>query len=201
MSNSDNKLRSNQFPYHLSGTHNKQAKSSFVNSGKYSLDQTPTTYMVVNFDNQFVDSIQSEKPLFLKVDEQKTKEMLAKLKKNSPDKKDSKFPTKPPYLSSSYVLPKKVDPKVEAERLMFRRADVGTQTDTNLDKIIFEGLSGYSSWTAEVVEPFLKDLRKEVKAKRPADLYAYIIRYCQAMQVGDAVPDTVDPLSEEIAQS
>jgi hypothetical protein len=40
----------------------------------------------------------------------------------------------------------------------------------------------------------LQDLRKEVKAKRPQDLHAYIIRYCQAMQKGEPPPETVDEL-------
>ena len=39
-----------------------------------------------------------------------------------------------------------------------------------------------------------QDLRKEVKAKRPQDVAAYIIRYCQAMQKGENAPDTVDEL-------
>jgi hypothetical protein len=116
----------------------------------------PTTYMVINFDEHFVDSVPSEMPPIMKVDEQKTRHILAKLKKNSPEKPAEKLP-KAPKLVNSYILPKKIDPHAEAQRLMFRRADVGTQTELNMNKIVFPGgLSGYQTWTSEVVEPFMK---------------------------------------------
>lgn len=152
------KLRSTQFPYHLTNT----PKAGFGKTPSLKklekprhLD-TPTTYMVINFDEQFVESVKSEMPPIMKVDEKKTKQILAKLKKNSPDKPD-KLPPKAPKLVNSYILPKVVDPDAEAERIMFRRHDVGTQTELNMNKIVFTGgLSGYQTWTSEVVEPFLK---------------------------------------------
>ena len=60
-------------------------------------------------------------------------------------------------LMSSFILPK-VYPNGEAVRNMLGKADVETQTDDNLEKIEFEGLSDYQQWTNQDVEPFLKVL-------------------------------------------
>ena len=154
----DNKLlRSTQFPYHLTNPPkltklSKSGSLKKLDHVRYS--DVPTTYMVVNFDEDFVESLPSGMPPIVKVDERKTKEILAKLKKHSPQKPEK---MKAPKLVTSYVLPKKVDPDVAAaERLMFRRNDVGTQTDLNMNKMVFEGLPAYQAWTADVVEPFIK---------------------------------------------
>lgn len=152
----NNKLRSTQFPYHLTNAPNlsKLSKSSSLKKVDYKYDHLPTTYMVVNFDDDFAESVQSEMPPITKVDQRKTQAILAKLKKNSPGKLE-KLP-KAPNLVSSYILPKKFDPDAEAKRLMFRRTDAGTQTELNMNKMVFEGLTGYQAWTSDVVEPFLK---------------------------------------------
>jgi hypothetical protein len=155
----NHKLRSTQFPYHLTNPP-KLTKLTKASSLK-KLDNTkhadcPTTYMVINFDEHFVDSVPSEMPPIMRVDEKKTKQILAKLKKGSPEKPEQSL-LKAPKLVNSYVLPKKVDPDAEAQRLMFRRRDTGTQTELNMNKLVFSnGLTGYQSWTSEVVEPFLK---------------------------------------------
>ena len=147
----ENKLRSSQFPYHLSNVKSKQQLYT-ANKEASKYYETPTTYMVVNFDDRFVESIPSEKPSLLKVDEKKTKAIIEKLKRLSPERQ-----SRAPRLATSYLLPKKIDPDAAAaERNMFRRADVGTQTDINMNKMVFEGMTGYQNWTSEVVEPFLK---------------------------------------------
>jgi hypothetical protein len=152
----NHKLRSTQFPYHLTTAPSlsKLSKSSSLKRIDHKYDATPTTYMVINFDEDFAESVPSEMPPIIKVDERKTKAILAKLKKNSPGKTE-KLP-KAPNLVSSYVLPKKIDPDAEAQRLMFRRCDASTQTELNMNKMVFEGLTGYQAWTSDVVEPFIK---------------------------------------------
>ena len=113
----------------------------------------PTTYMVVNFDDRFVESVPSEMPSIVRVDEKRTRDILDKIRNNSPNRANQK-PVRIPKLASTYVLPRQINS--ESDRLMFRRADASTQTETNMNKINFEGMTGYQNWTAEVVEPFLK---------------------------------------------
>lgn len=153
------KLRSNAFPYHLTTTPNLAKVPTSLAKKKKDLrrsygSETPTTYMVVNFDEEFVESLPSEMPEILHVNEEKTRKVVEKIKKNSPERKD-KLP-RVPGLNSSYLLPKYIDPDVAAERLMFRRADASTQTELNMNKMVFEGMTGYQTWTSAVVEPFLK---------------------------------------------
>lgn len=161
---SDEKLRSNQFPYHLTTTPNLAKVPTALAKKKkdirrnYMYSESPTTYMVVNFDEEFVESLPSEMPPIMHVNDAKTKTIIEKIRKNSPERKD-KLP-RAPGLNSSYLLPKYVDPDVAAERLMFRRKDAGTQTDLNMNKCVFEGMTGYQHWTSEVVEPFLKVITK-----------------------------------------
>lgn len=236
------RLRSNQFPYHVtaaSPSMSKSASLAAVSQRRKDLrnysDNTPTTYMVVNFDDRFVESIPSEMPSIVRVNEKRTQEILDKMRNNSPNKPGDKQ-LRIPKLASSYVLPRQI--QSESDRNMFRRADATTQTEVNMNKLNFEGMTGYQNWTAEVVEPFLKvqiivhfplytvlyavfpvgrhyvlfaifccvivcirhyvitfcyqDLRKEIKAKRPQDINAYIITYCQAMQKREAPPETID---------
>lgn len=156
---SSSRLRSNQFPYHVSAASpNMSRNASLAASTQKRKDlrnylDTPTTYMVVNFDERFVDSVQNSALPAMKVNEQRTKELLGKIRGNSPEKPD-KLLSRAPRLASSYVLPRKINS--EADRIMFRRADAATQTETNMNKLNFVGMTGYQSWTAEVVEPYLK---------------------------------------------
>ena len=152
------KLRSTQFPFHLTNPpkiSQYKKSNSLRKLGQSKLD-VPTTYMVINFDDEFVESVPSEMPPIMKVDEKKTKQILAKLKQKSPDKPSINLP-RAPKLVNSYILPKKIDADAEALRLMFRRADIGTQTELNMNKLVFkQGLTEYQRWTADVVEPFMK---------------------------------------------
>ena len=156
---SSSRLRSNQFPYHVTAASPSMSKNASVTASvqkrkdlRNYLD-TPTNYMVVNFDERFVGSVQSDFLPTVKVDEQRTKELLGKIRGNSPEKPD-KLLGRAPRLASSYLLPRKINS--EADRIMFRRADAATQTEMNMNKMNFVGMTGYQSWTAEVVEPYLK---------------------------------------------
>ena len=173
---SSSRLRSNQFPYHVtSGTPNmsKNASLAAVNYKRKDLRHhldAPTTYMVVNFDDRFVESVPSEMPSIVRVDEKRTRDILDKIRNNSPNRANQK-PVRIPKLASTYVLPRQINS--ESDRLMFRRADASTQTETNMNKINFEGMTGYQNWTAEVVEPFLK-VRTFVWVRA-----FLIVHYCQ----------------------
>jgi len=156
---SSSRLRSNQFPYHVTSGSPSMSKNASLTAVNYKrkdlrhhLD-APTTYMVVNFDDRFVESVPSEMPSIVRVDEKRTRDILDKIRNNSPNRASDK-PLRIPKLASTYVLPRQINS--ESDRLMFRRADASTQTEVNMNKINFEGMTGYQNWTAEVVEPFLK---------------------------------------------
>jgi hypothetical protein len=108
--------------------------------------------MVVNFDDRFVESVQSEMPPIVRVDTKRTSEILEKIRNNGPaDRTDKQL--RAPKLVNTYVLPK--NSEYNTERNMFRRADVGTQTEINMNKLNFEGMTGYQTWTKEIAEPFI----------------------------------------------
>jgi hypothetical protein len=195
-------LGGGQFPYHISnnglqtlGRYSNPVSSPHKKTFHYSSD-VPSTYMVVNFDDQFKESVPQEVPSILHLDKQQLCARMNKIRGLSPDNDRKKLPV----MSSSFLLPRVVDPGAPhggTERIMFRRRDVGTQTDLNMKRINFgKGLSGYQTWTSDTVEPFLKELRKQVKDKRPQDVPSYIIRYCQAMQKNEPPPDTIEVLDE-----
>mmetsp|Transcript_22153 Transcript_22153/g.48025 ORF Transcript_22153/g.48025 Transcript_22153/m.48025 type:complete len:193 (+) Transcript_22153:121-699(+) len=183
-------LGGGQFPYHISnngiqslGKYSNPVSSP--NKKTFQHSDAPSTYMVVNFDQQFVAAAQSEIPTILHLDKQQMQSRMNKVRGMAPDDDRKKLP----LMSSSFLLPKVSG---QAERVMFRRSDVGTQTDLNMKTIRFDHLNGYQKWNSEVVEPFLKDLRKHIKEKRPQDVPSYIIRYCQAMQKNEPAPVTLD---------
>eukprot|EP01038_Epipyxis_sp_PR26KG_P011046 gene11046-14831_t len=189
----------NNFPYHVKSNRivppytsgyniNNIKDKNFTNQSDSFGSSTPTSYMVVSFpdsdialDNRF-DEKANEFPR-LKVAEEKKREVQIKSKNKPP------MPTN--SLSSSFSLPKAI-PNREETRNMIGRADQDIQTNMpNMSRLKIGGLE-YASWSSDVVDPFLKDLKKAIKNNRPADINAFCIQYCQALAEGKPPPDTVE---------
>ncbi len=153
--------RGHNFPYHLQ---NPQPTNGFrlLNSQRsirlndsitrpLTADAPPSSYMVLNFRNQFVDeglieSLHKD----IKIEEKRLKQ----LQEECANRRTGTAPG----LNSSFSLPKKVKPvKVgELVRNMIGRSDASTQADSNMNRIEFGNLSQYQNWTNSEVEPFFK---------------------------------------------
>lgn len=203
MNLSNSKIHGSQFPHHNMvkvkppstngyAVRTNAAAGMQTGTGSRYRDNSPSTYMVINFDQDFVESESGETPPLVKMNADKMKAMVDNFNNSSPPRG-----TQLPALRSTFLLPKKIDEINAGKRNMFRRADAETQTELNLEKQIFDGLPEYQAWSSKTVEPFFKGLRKAVKDHRPKDLEAYIIRYCQAMAAGDSVPETMEKLVPE----
>eukprot|EP01040_Poterioochromonas_malhamensis_P020907 gene20907-25099_t len=109
-----------------------------------------------------------------------------KLQSNSPKNTVRKLRHTAQPLRSSFVMRRKSSEF--GENILFGKAEIGIQTDDRLERLEFPTLTQYQQWSNNVSEPFFKELRKAVKANRPANLEQYIIHYCYAMQKGEPAP-------------
>jgi hypothetical protein len=96
----------------------------------------------------------------------------------------------PQPLYSSFLMKQQLPPEETATGSMYKRNDAETQTVVTIERLELAGVKEYQKWTNEVVEPFIKDLRKQLKNCRPVNLEDYIIAYCDAKKNGLPVPDT-----------
>mmetsp|Transcript_28003 Transcript_28003/g.39851 ORF Transcript_28003/g.39851 Transcript_28003/m.39851 type:complete len:208 (+) Transcript_28003:28-651(+) len=166
----------------------------------------PTTHMVVQFRDEFKDGDAAERKMILKGDLNSTtsksesrhaaasSEISEKLSKYRETVKQQLDESKSPSLASSFLLPKVYPVNqphgYESNRNMLGRSDVACQNDLNLRKLRLDGLSEYQKWSTDEVEPFLKELRKSIKAQRPTSIEDFCIEFCYARVAGKDPPET-----------
>jgi hypothetical protein len=63
----------------------------------------------------------------------------------------------------------------------------------------FADLKEFRKWGTNVVDPFIKELRKVLMSQKPASVEQYIIAYCNAKLSNGTVPDTEEPFKETAA--
>lgn len=159
----DDPSRSTQFPYSLHVTNGPNGSNNVQRNNQLKVYKqnpifhgTPTTYMVVNFDQPFQDtSLAIEHPELRKVNSDRMMTTVGKFNDSIPPDRLPSLKTIP-KLQSSYKLPVKNDPAIAVQRNMFNRQDQSSQTEMNLRRSQIEGLSNYQKWTSDVVEPFFK---------------------------------------------
>lgn len=161
----ENKLRTNHFPYNIALTNGTNGTNNILRNNKnrrYNQNpifyETPTTYMVVNFDQEFKDNEKHEYPdSILKVNKDKMKNTIDKFHNHKNNNEAMLKETKTiPKLASSYNMSNDSRFPITTKRNMFRRNDISTQTQQNLKKLHLDGLPAYQKWTSDIVEPFLK---------------------------------------------
>jgi hypothetical protein len=155
--------RGHNFPYHLNpptsgggfrlttarkSNNNSRSSNKFGESRPGTAPETPSSYMVLNFRSQFIDESIIET---LNKDVRIEEKRLRQLQQETGIRKTNFGPN----LIKSFVLPRNPDAPVES-RNMVGRADIATQSDSNLNKREFDGLSKYQAWSVNEVEPFFK---------------------------------------------
>jgi hypothetical protein len=199
--------------------HNYGPSTSRFSTKKKILEATAnskpaTTHMILNYKNKFIDAddirrsddgdsdgdVREAKGKILNpynavvLSKRRDSEVVGKIMGDM---------TEQQQLQSTFVLPKaknrihfpseatsaKLD-KLE-NRIFVGKIDMQTQTDGDLIKRNFVGLTGYQEWSRSHVEPFLKELRNAIKANRPENIPSYISAYCAAYEGGMPQPVTV----------
>tara|TARA_B110000090_G_C13292453_1_gene412583 strand:+ start:181 stop:738 length:558 start_codon:yes stop_codon:yes gene_type:complete len=97
-------------------------------------------------------------------------------------------------LGGQMLLSRSVDALAKAAQ---KREQAGTQTEPELERLDFEDLQTYSTWTKKEMDPFFRDLRKHVLANRPVDVGVFLEAYGRAMQKGEPLPETRLPNQTE----
>lgn len=207
------RVMQNSMFYHQK-VHNYGPNTSRYSTKKKSLEtqglKPATTHMILNYKTKFFDP--DDEPD--RSDDDDCGKSGGKtlnpynsvvLSKNRDDEVISKIMgdmgQKQTQLSSTFVLPKamnRVNFPTEAtnakldlldnNRRVLGKVDVETQTEGTLDKIDFNGLSGYQEWSRAEVEPFLKNLRAAIKSQRPSNIQSYVSACCAAMEAGQPLP-------------
>ncbi len=167
------RLRSTYFPFDLEKTKPPSASGFMLHSEKVELPraasspmisrQPPSTFMVVDYNQDrqqlhtMVEKNFSPEPLLPPA----TRSAIRRRLSIKPI--DAKKPVSHPAqsLRSSFILKSKLqniglDPDVSVSQQLFNKCDQGTQTNNDLYRLNFKGLTDYNEWSNSVAEPFFK---------------------------------------------
>eukprot|EP01039_Chlorochromonas_danica_P008850 gene8850-9759_t len=111
-------------------------------------------------------------------------------------KKLPSMPPPPPLLSSFYLSTQFAPDQDLHPEVYFDKEDKAEQTDVPVIRQDMN-IAAYQTWSSKTVEPFFKELRKAVKAQRPASVEEYVIAFCLARLHGKAEPETISPLQAQ----
>lgn len=189
------------FPYREHSFNRSQSAQGKTFSVKQSHYKQPPNYMVVSFPQEYVDYTDEEGYVGRPASsvEKHNKIAVTLLQKKAIA---HPHPSTLPSLKSSFIMPKQKALKKDTNvRNMMGRSDVGCQVGLDLTRAQLDGLQEFQSWTTDSVEPFLKGLKKAIKANRPANISDYVISYCMALADGQEEPKTIDEEETQLQEN